>query len=450
MSVAASRLSTTGRPSVRFGTKWLSITSTCSQSAPLTAAASSASREKSAARIDGAIIGRDMGSPYFRSARRRTSRRCRAGAATAARTGRRRDRRRRSNSGRASSAVTGWRRSASATTPTVSARCGEHVAYSTTPPGRVSSIADASSSRCSRASAGTSRGLAPPARLRPCGAARRGPVHGASTSTRSKPGSSPESRPSTRTTSTGSPRVFCSTNSARRGVGLDRGHPGARLAPDARPAARSCRPGPRTGPASGRRRPSTGASVSARATSWLPSSCTSACAVAHRRQPPGIAAGQIHRVRRVTADRRRRRLRPARRRSARRGGRPGAPVGVRRRWPAARPSSPAPAPSASANACAIHRGWAWTKARWPTGSVVGDGASSPTHDCSSRVAMVRSTPLTKPARAESNSIAGLLDGGGHRGVRVDAGAQQLVGPESQQVQQHRVDVVRSAGPRRRR
>src|SRR6478609_7749548 len=45
-----------------------------------------------------------------------------------------------SNSGRASSAVTGWRRSASATTPTVSTRCGEQVAYSTTPPGRVSRI----------------------------------------------------------------------------------------------------------------------------------------------------------------------------------------------------------------------------------------------------------------------------------------------------------------------
>ena len=42
---------------VRFGTKWLSITSTCTQSAPFTAATSSASRAKSAARIDGAISG---------------------------------------------------------------------------------------------------------------------------------------------------------------------------------------------------------------------------------------------------------------------------------------------------------------------------------------------------------------------------------------------------------
>ena len=41
---------------------------------------------------------------------------------------RRRGRRRRANSGRASSAVAGWRRSASATTPTVSDRWGEQVA----------------------------------------------------------------------------------------------------------------------------------------------------------------------------------------------------------------------------------------------------------------------------------------------------------------------------------
>ena len=40
--------------------------------------------------------------------------------------------------------------------------------------------------------------------------------------------------------------------------------------------------------------------------------------------------------------------------------------------------------------------------------------------------------------------AGLLDGGGDRGVRVDPGAQQLVGAEPQQVEQHRVDAVRRA------
>src|SRR5215204_6383246 len=42
-------------PSVRLGTKWLSITSTCSQSALETAAASSASLAKSADRMLGAI-----------------------------------------------------------------------------------------------------------------------------------------------------------------------------------------------------------------------------------------------------------------------------------------------------------------------------------------------------------------------------------------------------------
>ena len=47
--------STTGRPRVRFGTKWLSMTSTCSQSAVATAAASSASRAKSADKMLGEI-----------------------------------------------------------------------------------------------------------------------------------------------------------------------------------------------------------------------------------------------------------------------------------------------------------------------------------------------------------------------------------------------------------
>src|SRR5256885_8810919 len=53
--VALRRLSTTGRPMVRLGTKWLSITSTCNQSAaPSTARASSARWAKSAARMLGA------------------------------------------------------------------------------------------------------------------------------------------------------------------------------------------------------------------------------------------------------------------------------------------------------------------------------------------------------------------------------------------------------------
>src|SRR5450755_3221055 len=55
MSVAFSKDCTIGSPSVRFGTKWLSMTSTCSQSAPVTAAASSARWAKSADRMLGAI-----------------------------------------------------------------------------------------------------------------------------------------------------------------------------------------------------------------------------------------------------------------------------------------------------------------------------------------------------------------------------------------------------------
>src|SRR3954447_21898298 len=67
MSVLFSNASTTGSPMVRFGTKWLSITSTCSQSAPVTAATSSPSSAKSAARIDGAMRGPAMRSPYCES-----------------------------------------------------------------------------------------------------------------------------------------------------------------------------------------------------------------------------------------------------------------------------------------------------------------------------------------------------------------------------------------------
>ena len=55
VSVARASASTTGTPSVRFGTKWLSITSTWSQSAPSTAFASSARRAKSADRMLGLI-----------------------------------------------------------------------------------------------------------------------------------------------------------------------------------------------------------------------------------------------------------------------------------------------------------------------------------------------------------------------------------------------------------
>jgi hypothetical protein len=55
VSVARLSDSTTGTPRVRLGTKWLSMTSTWSQSAPSTALASSARRAKSADRMLGLI-----------------------------------------------------------------------------------------------------------------------------------------------------------------------------------------------------------------------------------------------------------------------------------------------------------------------------------------------------------------------------------------------------------
>jgi hypothetical protein len=55
VSVAFASASTTGRPSVRFGTKWLSITSTWSQSALETLSASEARLAKSEASMLGEI-----------------------------------------------------------------------------------------------------------------------------------------------------------------------------------------------------------------------------------------------------------------------------------------------------------------------------------------------------------------------------------------------------------
>lgn len=37
--------------------------------------------------------------------------------------------------------------------------------------------------------------------------------------------------------------------------------------------------------------------------------------------------------------------------------------------------------------------------------------------------------------------AGLFDGGGYRGMRLDPGTQQLVGAQAQQVEQHRIDLL---------
>ena len=187
--------STTGRPSVRLGTKWLSITSTCSQSAAPSTARRLVGEVREVggqdARCDdratrrprrqctavGETPGRHRRSCRVtrrQEVRRRapgTSRRCRAGAATAGPSGRRpRSRRCRASSGRASSSstVAGARAARRSTTTAVSARCGEQVDVGDHAAGPDARAApSASSSRCSAASGGQVRGLPPPARLRP-------------------------------------------------------------------------------------------------------------------------------------------------------------------------------------------------------------------------------------------------------------------------------------------
>ena len=74
----------------------------------------------------------------------------------------------------------------------------------------------------------------------------------------------------------------------------------------------------------------------------------------------------------------------------------------------------------------------------------GGGASSSTQDC-----FVARGDRAQHAVDETGSRrvefdAGLFDGGGHRGVLVDPGPQQLIGAQPQQVQQHRIDLVRRA------
>ena len=49
---------------------------------------------------------------------------------------------------------------------------------------------------------------------------------------------------------------------------------------------------------------------------------------------------------------------------------------------------------------------------------------------------------TRSSRIEFDP--GLLDGGGHRGVCVNTRAQQLVGTEPEQIEQHRIDVFGGA------
>ena len=194
MSVALSRLSTTGRPRVRFGTKCASITSTCSQSAPARRRrprrrAGRSRRTGSTARSAGA--GVDMASTVVP---RRTLR----GSARAAQRGREhgvgavpvrpqlhvvavggariqvaRGREQRSGVQRRSPGDCAARRP-----PPRRSRPGAASRSRTAPlrPGRVSAIAAASSSRCSLVSAGTSAGWR---RQRASGRRRSAPRPGA-------------------------------------------------------------------------------------------------------------------------------------------------------------------------------------------------------------------------------------------------------------------------------
>ena len=108
------------------------------------------------------------------------------------------------------------------------------------------------------------RAAASPARARRRAGAASAPRAGAAarpdrcTARRPAPGriagSRPDSRPSTRSTSTGKPRVFSLDELGTVRAGSTAVTRAPDLRADAPPAARSCRPGPRTGPASDRRR----------------------------------------------------------------------------------------------------------------------------------------------------------------------------------------------------
>ncbi|CFE49240.1 Uncharacterised protein [Mycobacterium tuberculosis] len=209
-------------------------------------------------------------------------------------------------------------------------------------------------------------------------------------------------RPSTRKSSTGSPRVFCATRSARCGEGSTAVTRAAHCKPSPANSA-VLPPGPAHRSSHRPVSPSTGARVNARATNWLPSSWTSAWPSRTGASRPGSPRG------RYTANGE---YRPTVPRTARASSPAVSTPGRAARCTAGRSSSlaktasssPTAAPNASAKAWAIHRGCACTNAACPIGSFCASGASSPTQDRSSRPAIVRSTPLTKPARAESNSI----------------------------------------------
>ena len=328
------------------------------------------------------------------------------------------------------------------------------------PPRRFRRGAANRSHRAPRRRAGSARSRRPAARVaawpaparRPAGAANAPPAGAATRPARCRarrraPGRSPARdpvcRPSTRSTSTGSPRVFCATRSARRGDGSTAVTRAPELDAQARPAARSCRPARRTGPATARCR---------------------------RRPAPASAPGPPTGCPRPE---------PAPAPSRTGASCPGSPPGRYTAYGEYRPTLP---PTASASSAAVSTPGRAARCTWGRSSSLASTASSSVGGRAQRVGeglgdparvraheggvsdriprrvggqlvdpglLVSSGDGSQHAVDETRSRriefdAGLFDRGGHRGVRVDPGAQQLVGAEPQQVEQHRVDRFRRA------
>ena len=415
---------TTGRPMVRLGTKWLSITSTCSQSAPRTAAASSASRAKSAESRLGAIIGGTLATlPASRSGlsggagprRNIASVPCRCGQSCTAGPGPR-------------SGTPGEARRAGV--EQLGGAVGQDVRQHVAGLGQVRGAGDVRDD-AARADGGQRGAQQPraagrPARRRPPAGGASGPRAGGAArparctarraSTRSKrsraarPGIAPSARPRT-----GRPPARRRRRAAHQ-LGPVRGDldGGRRRAPRpgrrARRAARPCRRGRRTGRASAASAPSSGAASSASAHSWLPSSWTPARPSRTTAQRARVAAAGS----RTAYGDHGPGSPPARATSSSRstgpGGRPGASAGGRRRpRSAASVSASVAAERVPRRRATIQRGCACRIARWPTGSASAAGATRPTQaarSCAGDPAQHRVDEPGRPAPTRRDQVDG--------------------------------------------
>ena len=174
-----------------------------------------------------------------------------------------------------------------------------------------------------------------------------------------------------------------------------------------------------------------------------PAGCPRPAPVPGRRAPPPAGRGRRRAgtPRRANSGRRcRPPPRPAARRSAHRAGRPGAPAAARRRRPVRVEFAGVGAQRVGEGLGDPARVGVHERGMSDRVSAAG-GASSATQDASSRPEMVRSTPLTKPARAESNSSPACSTVVDTAACCGDVGAQQLIGAEPEQVEQHGVDLA---------